>query len=734
MATSAELVNAQTAQNVADAATTSTDMAHNLLSGMFGLNWDTLYTTSNSGSIGGNTWSALFQLLGYMNSVVMMGVAVLIFYVLSVGVVGTAHEGKALGQRYSTLFTPLRSVLAVSLLMPVPGLSGISMLQAMLLLCISVGSMGANKMWDITLDYMNSNKGQLTSGMSIGEVDSMYKVTNTIMTSEMTQAYLHIEGPSVAKKWTYKDGETTGPGVYTYTFLTSKEFASMKDNMGSVSIPCMDQSSPICQARINAVNIAIESFWETAKMIVDAEVDVDITMVTQFLTQYSATMKAAVAQDISAKSSSDYEVRLNEFIDSAKKKGWISAGSYYWQISSLQNEISSEANTYPTSIPPKESSLNGLAGPDYSVFKVAEKEYLAKTATQLSDADISHNLDMARNDDSIWTYVSDLISKPGKGLINTVNQALTTGDPISNLKTVGDTIIDICGVIFGTAALATAGTYATTDGFNASLPGMIGGLFGAGAVAGFAKPLVTIAIVLVSGYLVPLFTMGLTLAYYLPAIPFLLYTMGIIGWIILVLESLAAASIWAAGHAMPEGEGMSGQHGKQGYLLFLGVLIRPPLMVLGFFCTFGCMKIVAWLIGTTFIVFVNGATSGNAVGPITTLAMIAILCMIIIEAAHRVFGLITHLPDNVMKWIGSGTSGMGEERSSGMVKAGFAYAGSQMSSSTGQGAQAGIKAAKAGKPKGKNDKKDETDTVNTISSASEHDTGNIQPQSPEHKL
>jgi conjugal transfer/type IV secretion protein DotA/TraY len=698
MMTSTALVNADTAKNVVDASTTSTDMAHNMLSGMFGTNWDTLFSASNSGSIGGNTWSSLFQLFGYMNSVVMMGVAVMIFYVMSIGVIGTAHEGKPLGSRYSTLWTPLRSVFSVSLLMPIPGLSGISMLQALLLLIISVGSNGANKMWDITLEYMAANKGQLVSGMSTGEVSSMLKVSNTIMVALMTQSYLHIDGPAVSKKWVYKDG-TEGPGVYTYTFLTSQEFPSMKNNMGSVSIPCQDQASPICQARITAVNVAIESFWETAKMIVDAEADVDITMVTQFLTKYSETMKAAVAQEISAKTSSDYDVRLNQFIDAAKEKGWISAGGWYWSIAGLQDIVSQDVVSYPTAIPPKESSLNGLALSDYSVFKAAEKEYLDQTATQLSDADISSNLNIARNDDSIWSYVSDWISKPGKGLINTVNLALTTGDPIANLKTVGDSIIDMCGVIFATASLAAAGTIGGVDGFNASLPGMVGNLFGTGVASGFAKTIISIAIVVVSGYLVPLFTMGLALSYYLPTIPFLLFTMGTIGWIILIVESLAAAPIWAAGHAMPEGEGMAGQHGRQGYMLFMNVLFRPPLMVLGFMATFSCMKVVAWLIGTTFTTFVGGATAGNAVGPITTLAMVAILTMIMIEAAHKIFGLITHLPENVMRWVGGQGAQMGETHSTGNVKAAFAYAGGQMSSATGQGAQSGIRAAQAGKKK-----------------------------------
>jgi conjugal transfer/type IV secretion protein DotA/TraY len=66
---------------------------------------------------------------------------------------------------------------------------------------------------------------------------------------------------------------------------------------------------------------------------------------------------------------------------------------------------------------------------------------------------------------------------------------------------------------------------------------------------------------------IPLFALGFIWAYYLPALPFLLFWGGVINWLILVVEALVAAPLWIAAHAMPEGDCMAANAGRQGYML-----------------------------------------------------------------------------------------------------------------------------------------------------------------------
>ena len=141
----------------------------------------------------------------------------------------------------------------------------------------------------------------------------------------------------------------------------------------------------------------------------------------------------------------------------------------------------------------------------------------------------------------------------------------------------------------------------------------------------------------------------------------------------MVIETLVAESIWAAAHAIPEGEGIAGQHGRQGYMLFMGVLFRPSLMIVGFFMSTMILTAVGSLIGTGFQVFSSGMRSGTFGfgGFITLLSFLFLVGGIIITASHRLFGLITWIPDNVLKWIGHNPHGLGEQEAEGKIRAAF---------------------------------------------------------------
>ncbi|ORU91243.1 MAG: hypothetical protein A6F71_08345 [Cycloclasticus sp. symbiont of Poecilosclerida sp. M] len=194
--------------------------------------------------------------------------------------------------------------------------------------------------------------------------------------------------------------------------------------------------------------------------------------------------------------------------------------------------------------------------------------------------------------------------------------------------------------------------------------------------------------------IVPIIMLGMTLSYYLPMIPFILWTMALIGWLMLVVESLIAAPLWAAAHAIPEGEGMSGQHGKQGYMLFLNVLMRPALMVFGFFISIIVMQEIGNFIGNSFGTFGAGMNATFENGPITFITMMFVIGGIIVVAAHKIFGLITWLPDNVMRWVGQQVQNLGEGNDEQRTRTIFAAAastgGSAGSSATSSAVQRGM--------------------------------------------
>ena len=169
----------------------------------------------------------------------------------------------------------------------------------------------------------------------------------------------------------------------------------------------------------------------------------------------------------------------------------------------------------------------------------------------------------------------------------------------------------------------------------------------------------------------PLLLYGLVLAYYLPAIPFIRWISALVGWVILIVESLIAAPLWLCAHALPEGEGAAGQHGKRGYLLLLGILIRPPLMVAGFFCAVILMNVLGRLIGAGFEMFIAGTSQTKIIGLTGTISMLVILGIVVIMMANKFFSLIHYLPEHVTNWIGQQFHSLGEKEDQAGVKAVF---------------------------------------------------------------
>ncbi|MFK5948059.1 MAG: DotA/TraY family protein [Methylococcales bacterium] len=100
----------------------------------------------------------------------------------------------------------------------------------------------------------------------------------------------------------------------------------------------------------------------------------------------------------------------------------------------------------------------------------------------------------------------------------------------------------------------------------------------------------------------PVFILAIFFAYYLPALPFILWMSAVAGLMIMVVEVMVAAPIWIVAHALPEGDGMAGNQAKQGYMMYLSLTFRAPLMVVGFFASYIMIQSFSWLLGKSFMI------------------------------------------------------------------------------------------------------------------------------------
>ena len=123
---------------------------------------------------------------------------------------------------------------------------------------------------------------------------------------------------------------------------------------------------------------------------------------------------------------------------------------------------------------------------------------------------------------------------------------------------------------------------------------------------------------------------------------------------------MIAAPIWAASHAFPEGQGFIGQRAQAGYMVILSLILRPTLMLFGFFASMTLLIAMGKVIMALFLPFMSGMLGDTAAGIASFLALGTIFALLLVQITQRCFSLIHEIPDKVLRYIGGGAENLGE--------------------------------------------------------------------------
>ena len=664
----------------------STDRSIGFINDIFGSGWENALT---GGTPAGEFGNVLIEMFYSFNAIVLAGVAVLLFYVISAGVVGTAHEGEALGKRYSTLWTPIRSALAISFLMPLPWVK-LSLLQALVLKFIFFSISGASYLASQTVDMMAKQGGAMTLAAAPtiqGEGIAAEILKNlTVQEYFSQQEQVGFPGDGFVETSGGSDNESLTKSIIFSAPNYGVPGVINRSDMGSISVSCTQNQQSVCDSEIALVRQLITTLRPLAREFGMAQ-DGENSSIGSLSIYYNQAIKAYATQSQIAATnalgliSDQKQVQLSKFTNAISNNGWTWLGAYYSAM--LQQNAAAHAATESRASVAKPMRLD-LAG------KNAGKEFEAsitqlKTFLDTEQAGLESQIASAGqpNDemgigrlassffaDALMSSFCEASSQQGAGDI--VAGVLSTGDPVLNLQELGHKLINTSSVLLtgmGGAMIAKSAVDIFPSG---RLAGMAASILGADDAMG---KLIGMAMALLVPVVLALMFAGICFAYYVPALPFIIWVSAIVGWLVLTMEMMVAAPIWAAMHAIPEGEGMAGQHGKQGYMMFFGILFRPALHVIGFFMAFAIVNTVGHFIGNTYQTF-TAVTNGDAAPyglpaqAISWLATLVIGASIAVVSIHKVFNLITWLPDNILRWAGGNTPSLGhDDKSGGMIVA-----------------------------------------------------------------
>lgn len=646
---------------------------------------------SGSGSNAVNSNDVLGQMMAVFCSAVLFLAMVFVAYTTIRGTVDSAHDGELLGRKMSEIWVPIRTVGGTAFLLPLG--SGYCLIQMGVLWCAIHGVGVADAIWSAGIHQISRggmvanpiipdacplaanilrdevcaaamNKQYADSGRTtrIQAVSIPRTVTNTgDFTSSSTPA-LALDSISslvpgsgsqynalwkssyqvIDYKWRAVDQSGNPDPAYMNPDVCGgiswKE--SWESSAGNANTKVI--KAPIMAAHAAAVTSMIAELKPVADQIVAGQKPAPgaIDVATE---HYISTLKAAAQAAVNNTSDS----ARADFLKSAEAGGWIFAGTWYNQIVKMNDVMQSTLNGLPSAEPISitDGRETQLALQNYQDAMAVVDEYAKNRSAAVKSASYQEtDIRPPQSGEGAWEYIKKLISAPFMGAINQMTGQIAGSNlnHMSQMKSFGDSIV--------VAGWGLLGTMATAAGVAGSWAGkVVSAGFDAGASLQFVSGVVAVLVLGLLGF-------GATLSTYAPLIPFITWVASVANWVVLVIEAVLAAPIWAAAHIHPDGDDAVGR-GGMGYGMILSLIMRPPLMIFGLVTAMLLSEPLSGLVNTGFMTAVAGVQADSMTGLVSFLAYVAIYTIMMTTILHIIFSLIHWLPDHVPKWIGGAIGG-----------------------------------------------------------------------------
>lgn len=588
--------------------------------------------------VGANGETAFAALLGWINSV-MLGIGSLILgYNVWAGTIQTAHEGQLLGRRWSSLWAPLRVPFAVVCLVPVNG--GLSAWQDAVLV-IAKYSIGAanlalrdvvDKVVDDAapiIDPPNPDARKLVAGLIESYTCSMILHQQQIWmsagasTSQPVVVHRRDEPGKITLSWDGQPGsglgqEVCGSVIVAVAPTTNGLAASTRQKILAAHVKALDQASEGAAQIGKQIATHVLADPNSAIRSPLPSLDAFEGLVGQYQSTVLSDVRAVIKGDRSFRSTRETVAA------EIKSAGWSGLGAMYARVAAL-NATVLEATTEVPEVRAPSKSLSPASSIGNSSVYIESSSWLPlaqwlKEARRDPDR-LRKNATGDEGESSVLRFIDLGRAAAAFDSIQMTNQGGTRSSVMQTAANIGHLIIP-------------AGWTALAGGFLHSTVGTIG-----------------LGLLLLGGWL----------AYWLPMIPYLTWLGAVMAWLLLVVEALAAGSLWCLSHLRMDGEGISGG-ANTGWLVTLNMSLRPLMLVAGFLASIQLFELGGTFVSRTFVPAVSSML-GSHFGGISAFVAVIILwiaCLHLI--ANFAFGAITILPDRIMRWLESHQSGVGEQQ------------------------------------------------------------------------
>lgn len=593
--------------------------------------WVSAVLPPDGSSPWGRTLQVFTSVLGFLAS---LGLA---YSVLS-GIVQSAYTGKVLGERWHQIWSPLRIIVGIGLLVPLPT-TGFSSVHYILRDVVARGGVNlADAVWNTFVGVVAGKDGMPIVPVSeTGSTVAMAILRHEVCAAVYNQggsmwgweqrlpdpAGLDAAGVTV---WSY--GSTCGRLAYMIpegrTNFTNARRAAVAEMVSAFRVEAARYSKL-------AANTSGISSAEGAKNAISTK-ELSATLV-QDIRAAGARFDAAIVTAAKAEVAAMDATSRSKLVEAAKQDGFLTAGMYWRALAQISELTTSLTNERPDVTLPRTDGD----------FGQAIDRAFAVLALQVSGEAERVNLtanDFASAGDETADFLTKLLGPVSRDMAEWAGSSGSEGDAMAGLISSGHAMIaGAWGIIAAGAGAAALAGNAVTRFFGAA---------GVDWLLDWSKYVVG-----------ALMLIGSLRAYVIPLMPFIFMFMAGMATLAALMEAMIALPLWATKWLKLDNSGdFAGESVRMGLLLITNIALRPILAVLALCAAYPVFDATLGTLDRLFATAFLGQTGGHVVGLVGILVMTAMHMYLTWYACMKGFGQIWTLPDRVLAWTGqAGTGG-----------------------------------------------------------------------------
>lgn len=565
----------------------------------------------------------------------------------------TAHDGAFLDREKTSFWMPIRVLAGFSMLTPLP--NGWCLASLLMLFMAKLGIGIANMGTQATMSAFQAGQTFILQPVA-PSTDSLAR--------ELFRANLCMFGINASLDAVNAAGGFSYAGDYINQsvlpddngfILKSRSYTcgGATIDVSSASVLSNIDMSAVQDAHITALNEMQRALRSGAQEFVSGVLarqqneDASLVSAEAIIQNASQIYENKVTAALrSANLNSQLKNLTAQVADSISAHGWFELGAWYQTLATANNRVSEVAAAKGSAF----GSSVGQQPATADAYRLVMSAYQAQNSVSANSgagmltAKSSYKANEISGTDGVIDYVfhtmfQDLtawstgLAADDNGIVN----------PLIAMKNFGDRLLTTSEV--GIAAFA--GLQALSQAADSSLLGKMANFVGLKALTGFIDSIAWFVKIV----LIALLGFGITLSVYLPMLPFIIWLMASVNYLIIIGEAIFAAPLWAFSHLLSDGEGM-GHKTTHGYLFLLNLSFRPILMVGGFLLGGTVVSIGGMLLNTLFETAVANGHSSSVVGVVTFVGTLGVYCSLSLALVSTSFSLTNIVPDGVISWIG----------------------------------------------------------------------------------